>query len=271
MNTHLLIIDPQNDFCDTLQGALAVPGAQQDMDRLATFMQAHSEQLDSITVTLDSHPSVAIERTTFWKSADGEAVQAFTMVSAADVRAGKFLPRSDKNVPSALHVLDAMAAKGLDGITVWPVHCVTGTWGHNIDEQVAVQLQGWELKHQRAVRKVLKGENPMTEHFGVFEAEVPLEADSKTRFNTTLTRSVTEGVDLLVIAGEASSHCVAASVDQLTRFLTEQMQQPRIVLLTDCMSPVAGFDEMEKKFFARAEAFGIKLLNTVDFSASLAA
>ena len=35
---HLLIIDPQNDFCSPDKGSLFVPGADQDMLRLATMV-----------------------------------------------------------------------------------------------------------------------------------------------------------------------------------------------------------------------------------------
>jgi len=61
----LLIIDPQNDFLDVAGAALPVPGAQADMDRLAHWLSAHPAQVRSLTVTLDSHASVGVERTTF--------------------------------------------------------------------------------------------------------------------------------------------------------------------------------------------------------------
>lgn len=60
----LLIIDPQNDFCDIADAALPVAGVHADLQRLAGFVQAMP--LNAITVTLDSHASVAVERTTFW-------------------------------------------------------------------------------------------------------------------------------------------------------------------------------------------------------------
>ena len=37
LNIQLLIIDPQNDFCDP-NGALFVPGADEDMKRLASMV-----------------------------------------------------------------------------------------------------------------------------------------------------------------------------------------------------------------------------------------
>ena len=59
MNIQLLIIDPQNDFCDP-KGSLFVPGADGDMTRLATMIDRISPKLADIHVTLDSHHLVDI-------------------------------------------------------------------------------------------------------------------------------------------------------------------------------------------------------------------
>ena len=73
-STHLLIIDPQNDFCDlppgycptdpltglATQPALPVAGAHADMLRLASFIRAASHSIDDITITLDSHQHLDI-------------------------------------------------------------------------------------------------------------------------------------------------------------------------------------------------------------------
>jgi hypothetical protein len=43
---------------------------------------------------LDSHPAIAIERTTFWKAADDSPVAPFTRITYEQVRAGLYLPHS---------------------------------------------------------------------------------------------------------------------------------------------------------------------------------
>jgi nicotinamidase-related amidase len=263
-STHLLIIDPQNDFCDIAGAALPVPGADADLQRLAGFIASHAGALASITVTLDSHATVAVERTTFWLTGAGEAVAPFTFITADQVRAGAFTPRDASLTPAVLSMLDQLAAAGRPGLVVWPVHCVTGTWGHNIHGALAESLAGWELLHQRAVRKVLKGEYPLTEHFGVFEADAPDAAVPSTLFNTALATQVSaEGVDLLLIAGQASSHCVAASYRQLAGYLKDKPPKsfkPRIVILSDAMSPVPGFEPLAEAFFEQARADGAELM-----------
>ncbi len=266
--SHLLVIDPQNDFCDIAGAALPVPGADADLQRLARFVGDHAAALAGITVTLDSHATVAVERTTFWLTGAGEAVAPFSFISADQLRAGEFKPRDISLAPAVLAMLDQLAASGRPGLVVWPVHCVTGTWGHNIHGALAEALAAWELAHQRAVRKVLKGEYPLTEHFGVFEADAPDAAVPSTLFNTALAAQVSEQVDLLLIAGQASSHCVAASYRQLAGYLKDKPKPPRIVILTDAMSPVPGFEPLAAAFFEQARADGAELM-TVEQAAAL--
>ena len=263
----LLIIDPQNDFCDIPGAALPVAGAVADMSRLVTFIE--SIRLDGITVTLDSHPTVAVERTTFWKTSDGDAPPPFTFVTADDIARGKLLPRDASLAPKVTAMLQQLAERGRPGLVVWPVHCVTGTWGHNIYATLAVQLGQWEFAQQCAVRKVLKGEYPLTEHFGVFEADAPDAEVASTQFNRQLAKDLTQGVDVLLLGGEAGSHCVASSFDQLARYLDEQKgARPRVVLLSDCMNPVTGFEEAQESFFQRARAWGAEIMTSAQASAT---
>jgi len=144
-NTKLLIIDPQNDFMDakgadlpsmggvTLSPALSVPGAMSDMARLSQFIESKGERLSDIVVTLDSHPYVAIERTPFWSDQNGHEVAPFTTITAEAVRAGAFSPMHSPEI--VLSQLERLEAQG-QALMVWPVHCVTGTWGRKIQHSL---------------------------------------------------------------------------------------------------------------------------------------
>ena len=256
----LLIIDPQNDFCDSPGAALPVAGANEDLRRLSRFIS--TVQPDEITVTLDSHPSVAVERTTFWRQADGAAVAPFTFVTLAEVQAGVYVPRNRSLLPAVTTMLQKLALAGRDGLVVWPVHCVTGTWGHNIQSDLMQALTEWEFVQQKAVQKVLKGEYYLTEHFGAFEADAPNEAVASTQFNVPLAESLLANTSTLIFAGQASSHCVAASFEQLARYIRQHGKpSPRLIVLKDCMSPVPGFEALADAFFARAAAFGAQILS----------
>ena len=81
-------------------------------------------------------------------------------------------------------------------------------------------------------------------------------AQLNTSFLTAL-----DSADLLLIAGEGSSHCVCASTEHLLQHLLGR-QPERIVLLTDCMSPVADFEAQHPTFLDAAQTQGVQLRNS---------
>jgi nicotinamidase-related amidase len=254
----LLIIDPQNDFCDP-RGSLFVPGAGEDMARLAGFVRAARRRLDEVIVTLDSHPSVAIERPTFWSRGDGRPVTPFTQITHAQVAAGEFSPIDTSLRPQVLAYLQSLEAQGRYKLMVWPVHCVIGAWGHNIQEAVLEAVGEWESQVQRGAFKVLKGQNPLTEQYSAVRAEVPSADDPRTQTNRELIEKCRPESGLLLVAGEAASHCVAATLEHLFEEFTDRELQ-RVVLLEDCMSPVTGFEANARAFVDRALARGARAM-----------
>ena len=252
----LLIIDPQNDFMDIAGATLPVAGADADMQRLAALVYRLQSCIDDIIVTLDSHNSIGIERVTFWQSADGTAVAPFSAVTAADVRAGRFAPRDGRLRPGVLEYLDALEAGSGRTLVVWPVHCVVGTWGHNIHSGLAAAIADWEFARMRTSEKVQKGAHPLTEQYSAFRAEVPRADDARTQNNVALMARVGSGEELLLVAGEALSHCVAASgEDMLTQLSAQRLRNT--VFLTDCMSPVSGFEAQGEQFLATLRKAGV--------------
>lgn len=265
----LLAIDPQNDFCDlpaerwfvhptrgSIAPSLAVAGAHQHMQRLARWLRAQAEHIDDITVTLDSHQRFDIAHPVFWQQADGQPVPVFTAITAAQVRAGEFMPRAPAHLPRTLAYLDALESQGRHTLVVWPVHCEVGSWGHGLHADLLDACAAWQTQRQRAVCNVFKGLNPWTEHYSALMAEVVDPADPATALNTALLARLTRA-DLLVIAGEASSHCVRATVEHLVEHLPAGRAQ-RLLLLTDCMGPVAGFEAAEQDFFSAMRALGVQ-------------
>lgn len=271
MNIQLLIIDPQNDFCDLpaayrpidpLSGlarapSLPVAGAHADMQRLAGLIRQGGTGLSDITVTLDSHHRLDIAHPTFWQRGNGGDVQTFTPITAQQVREGEFLPRDPNALARTLAYLDALEARGRYTLMVWPVHCQIGSWGHNVHADVHEACNRWEAQRLRIVQWVGKGENPWTEHYSALLAEVPDPQDPRTQLNTALLAQL-DLADEILIGGEASSHCVKATVEHLVAYLPGGQPQ-RITLLTDCMSPVAGFETQHEAFLTDMRARGATL------------
>ncbi|MFM2276589.1 MAG: hypothetical protein RL211_2461 [Pseudomonadota bacterium] len=266
----LFVIDPQNDFMDIEGAALPVPGANADMNRLAAFVQSMASAIDELIVTLDSHASVGVERTTFWMLADGSAVPPFTQIRAADVVGNTYVPRNVSLRPQVIAYLRALESGGARTLVVWPVHCVLGTWGHNIQGQLAQAIAAWEYAAGGTCEKVLKGLNPMTEQYSAFRAEVPLADDPRTQINTALMARLEKRSEWLVVAGEALSHCVAASgEDMLFRLSHDRIL--KTVFLSDCMSPVAGFEAAGQRILDKAQDCGALVMSSHEFMSRLAA
>ncbi|CAO3990988.1 cysteine hydrolase [Achromobacter mucicolens] len=279
---HLLIVDPQNDFCDlpdsyrptdpltgsSVEPALPIAGAHADMQRLARFIDATAHALSSITVTLDSHHRLDIAHPTFWRMGNGDPVPPFTPITAAQLRAGEFVPRHDDDVPRTLNYLDELEARGRYTLMAWPVHCEIGTWGHNVHPDVRAAYGRWEEDRQFIVRKVPKGANPWTEHYSALMAEVPDADDPRSQLNRGLLDSL-DRADLILVAGEAGSHCVKATVEHLAEHLPGG-NLSRIVLLTDCMSPVAGFANAQAGFLHRMRDLGVQQRTSTDMARALA-
>jgi nicotinamidase-related amidase len=261
----LLIIDPQNDFMDIAGAALPVPGAAADMERLARWLGTSGERVKSVTVTLDSHASVGIERTTFWVDAQGTAVAPFTTITAADLRCGKYRARHAQRQAQAMAYVDALEGTGHFQLTAWPVHCVTATWGHGIYAPLAQSIAQWEMETGGTCLKVLKGMNPLTEQYSAFRAEVPRSDDASTQLNQGLLHRLAKGIGPLLVAGEAQSHCVAASVqDMMAHLPTPRLSQ--IILLSDCMSPVSGFESDASRWMEQARSAGLQVLRLTELS-----
>lgn len=290
-NIHLLIIDPQNDFCDLpaeylpvdplarmwpmppaddrIRPQLAVTGAHADMLRLADFMKRGIRGLSDISVTLDSHHKVGIERPAMWMQADGSAVNPFTQITAADVRAGKYLPRNPKATPRVLAYLDALEAGGRYVHMVWTPHCEIGTWGHNVHADVRAAYNGWEERELGVVNKVTKGSNPWTEHYSAVMAEVPDANDPSTQLNRSLIDILSQS-DLVLISGEAGSHCVKATTEHIAdNFGSGGLD--KLVILKDTISPVTGFEKQYQDFLRDMAARGLQISTTTDMLGELVA
>ncbi len=278
MNTQLMLIDPQNDFCDLPETwlprtpaldhaehpALPVTGAHADLMRAAALVERLGARLQGITVTLDSHHRIDIAHPGFWhEPARAAAPAPFTTITAAQVRAGAFVPREASALPRVLDYLEALEATGRYTLMVWPVHCQMGSWGQAVHAGLQRALDAWADAQGRSVQIVTKGENPWTDHYSALQAEVPDAADARTQLNARLLAALDEA-DELLIAGEAGSHCVKATVEHLVQHLPSG-HVAKLVLLRDCISPVGGFEAAQEAFFAAMQARGVRLALSTDF------
>jgi nicotinamidase-related amidase len=224
--------------------------------RLAELIERGGAALSAITITLDSHQHLDIAHPTFWQTAAGQPVAPFTQISAEDVKSGRYVPRLSGARERVVTYLEQLERQGRYQHMVWPVHCEIGSWGHNVHGALRAAYNGWEERTLGVVSKVVKGENPWTEHYSAIQAEVPLADDAATQQNSALVSRL-KGADRVYITGEAGSHCVKATTEHLVEQLSDA-ERAKLVLVTDCMSPVAGFEEQYRDFVASMRALGVK-------------
>lgn len=284
---HLLVIDMQVDFCFP-SGALYVAGRSGTggMDALRQtieFIYRHLNWISDITCTLDSH----VPHQVFFPSAhlteDGTPVAPHTVITAADYRTGRYRPNPalaaqlgvtpDWLTQQMIDYCTRLEATGKYALCIWPYHCLTGTAGQRLAGALADACLFHAFAREAENAPVLKGDSPLTENYSVFAPEVDTCWDGTPmpralRHEALLSRLLT--ADVILVAGLASSHCVAASVADLLAFV--QAHNPylahRIVLLRDAMAPVvvpdADFTDAAESALASFAAAGARILTTAD-------
>lgn len=254
MKTMLLIIDPQNSFCDP-EGELYVNGAEKDMARTADLVRRRGRDIRRIIVTLDAHNKVHIAHPIWWVDAHGNLPAPFTRISIEDLDAGRYQAADPAHREWTRSYLAAIGAH-----VIWPYHCLIGTRGFEVFPPLLAELNAWrEAYHD--LDFVLKGSNRFTENFSAVRPSMPVPEDPATRVNRSLLRSLGEA-DRVWVAGEASSHCVADTVTDILRFSDVPGMAQKIVLLADAMSPVSGFEAAASDFFQRMQAEGVSVSTT---------
>lgn len=290
VKTGLVIIDGQRDFCFP-SGSLYVggadgEGAMRDNDRLARMILRESGRLTQILPTFDTHRPFQIFFSSFWLDQDGQAIPPHSVITAADIQAGKACPApwmanitgmtAEDLKACALHYCRSLEESGKYALYIWPEHCILGSMGHAL----AGVLHAARLYHawgrQSSNDNLLKGDLLLTENYSVFSPEVL--ADHKgnalgQRDNATLDRLL-RGFDALVFAGQAGSHCVRSSLLDLLDEI--QARDPALArkcyVMTDCMSPVvvrdgqgeilADFSGQQQDLFDRMSGAGMHLVTS---------
>ncbi len=253
---HLLLIDVQKDFCFP-QGTLYVggrsgTGAMEDSDRLARFLYRNLEAITDITCTLDTHYPFQIFSPSFWLGEDGRPPAPHQEITAEMIRAGRVRPNPDVawwvgNGADWLRrqvefYCEELERAGKYKLYLWPTHCLLGSDGHPLVGVIheARLFHAWARGSQSAIQS--KGDNPLTENYSILAPEVLMLhdggklAERNHRFIETLLNA-----DAVLIAGQAASHCVKSSIDDLLGdILTREEELARkIYILGDCMSSVA--------------------------------
>lgn len=288
---HLVVIDPQRSFCADVDpalqqtkhdGELCVPGAWQDMVRIADMVNRLGRKLTQIHITLDSHHYWHIAHPVWFKDMSGNHPAPFTsmreengviigstFVNGSPHDIGEFTTSRPGYLKWTLSYLRELTIQGRYPHVIWPFHCLIGTPGHNVVEPLMSSLLEWEKSCARPVNKVTKGSCMFCEHFSAVRAEVPHPNYLDTQLNAEFMELLAPGPDSpdeILIAGEALSHCVANTFRDVSTELGGEFVK-KCVLLEDASSNVPGFESLGTQFVADMQTQGMKKSTTVDYLA----
>ncbi|HEY1276483.1 MAG TPA: hypothetical protein VGF25_16350 [Thermoleophilaceae bacterium] len=281
----LLAVDVQNTFCipdfELFVGGRSGTGAVDDNRRLCEFVYRNLGTITQVFPSLDTHHAMQVFHAIWLVDEHGNHPAPYTLVSAEDVERGRW--RVNAAVADALgidagyaerhlaHYARSLSEGGKYDLTIWPYHAMLGGIGHALVSAVeeAIFFHG-VARHSHPDFQV-KGDNPLTEHYSMLGPEVTEgpDGDRLGRRNLALIRKLLT-FDVVVVAGQAKSHCIAWTIDDL---LEEESAGDRLAertyLLEDCTSPVVvpgvvDYTDEADAAFERYEAAGMHVVRSTD-------
>lgn len=252
----LLLIDVQNTFClpdfELFVAGKSGNGAVEDNIRLCQFIYRNLANVTTIAATMDTHTAMQIFHPIFWVDEKGNHPQAgITMISYEDVKQGRW--QVNQNIANnlniswqklekyALHYVKQLTENSKYPLTIWPYHSMLGGIGHGLVSSVEEALFFHSIVRSSQTQFEIKGDNPLTENYSVLSPEVleNKQGEKIAKKNTQFLNKLLS-YDKVIIAGQAKSHCVAWTIEDL---LTEIKQKDpnlatKVYLLEDCTSPV---------------------------------
>lgn len=278
----LMIIDDQNTFC-TPGYELVVQGAVDDNRRLVEFIYRNMGSITSIIPTLDTHTSMQIFHPFFIVDSNGNPAPPMTMVTVDDVKTGKWKvnPAVANSLQSGnwnalqhhlLHYVAELEAKGKFALTIWPYHAMLGSVGHALVSSVEEAIFFHGIARGSQAEFQIKGGNPFTENYSIVGPEVTTTSGGSAiaSRNSEFVRLLLN-FDRLYIAGQAKSHCVAWTIDDILNdiSLRDPKLAEKVYLLEDCTSPVivpgiVDFTDVANDAFNRFKAAGMHVVRSTD-------
>jgi nicotinamidase-related amidase len=284
----LMVIDAQNTFClqdfELYVGGRSGTGAIDDNRRLCEFIYKYLGSITEIAPTMDTHTSMQIFHPIFWINDAGEhPIPAATMISLEDIQKGvwKVNPAVAYSLAKgnymalqnhAMHYAKKLSDEGKYPLTVWPYHSMLGGIGHALVAAVEEALFFHCIARHSQTNFEIKGGNPLTENYSVLRPEVLEGSDGRpiAQKNARFIQKLLE-FDAVIIAGQAKSHCVAWTIDDLlTEILAKDPKlAKKVYLLEDCTSPVVvpgiiDFTDQADAAFQRFAAAGMHVVRSTD-------
>jgi nicotinamidase-related amidase len=281
----VLAVDIQNTFCipgfELFVAGRSGTGAVDDNRRLCEFLYRNLGEITQVFPSLDTHHAMQVFHAIWLVDEHGDHPAPYTLVSAEDVATGRW--RLNSAVAEALGIdIDyaerhlayytrRLAKGGKYDLTVWPYHAMLGSIGHALVSAVEEAIFFHGLARYSSPDFQVKGDNPLTEHYSLLGPEVTEgpDGDRLGGKNTELIEKLLT-FDAVVVAGQAKSHCLAWTIDDLLddEDVRERLAE-RTYLLEDCTSPVVvpgvvDYTDEADAAFERYAAAGMHVVRSTE-------
>jgi nicotinamidase-related amidase len=282
----LMLVDLQNTFCipgfELYVGGRSGTGAVEDNRRLCAFAYRNLHLITQICPTMDTHQAFQIFHGIFLVNDRGEHPQPFTLVTEEDIAKGLWHFNSaiapslgiseDYGRRYLLHYTQSLKAGGKYDLTIWPYHAMLGGIGHALVPAVEEAIFFHSIARYSQPDFQVKGDNPLTENYSVLRPEVLDDVDG-TRIATENTGFIKKLLDFdaVVIAGQAKSHCVAWTIEDLLSEIlaVDRKLAEKVYLLEDGSSPVVvprvvDYTEQADAAFRKFTEAGMHVVRSTD-------
>ena len=274
-------------------------GAVEDSCRIATWILKNLPYITKINCTMDTHTMYQIFHESFFicgeafvanegtpiehKYEEGDHPLPMTFILTQEVLSGRW--KLNPEIAWAItgrggthmaiqkqleHYVQELEKLGKYVLTIWPYHAMLGSANHALVTGVeeAVFFHGAARGSQPTFE--IKGGNPLTENYSVLRPEVLTKADGSAlaQKNVNFIEALLE-YDALFIGGQAKSHCVAWTIDDLLNEIKakDPALAKKVWLLEDTTSPVVvpgiiDFTDDADKAFERFKNEGMNVVTT---------
>ena len=282
----LLLVDVQNTFCipdfELFVGGATGTGAVDDNLRLCQFIYRNLDVITEISPTMDTHQAMQIFHSIFLVNHKGEHPEPYTLITPEDIEQGAW--RFNPELSSSLdidatygqehlhHYTQTLKEGDKYDLTIWPYHAMLGGIGHALVSAVEEAIFFHSIARYSQPDFQVKGGNPFTENYSVLKPEVLEDAAGEqiAEKNLGFITKLLE-FDAVVIAGQAKSHCLAWTIDDLLSEIqiTDKNLAKKVYLLEDCSSPVVipgviDYTEQATAAFQKFAAAGMQIVSSTD-------
>jgi len=284
----LLLLYPQNSFCHVVpaeqqqtlhDGELCVPGAWEDMERVAGLIERLGKTLYDIHVALESRHWLHISHPIWFHDKFGKQPEPFTVmrlqsgsiVGSREDRegvtcdVGEYKTSCPYLTKRTVEYLRRLEERGRYVHRIWPTHCITGTPGHCIVRPLMESLRGWCQDNLVPTNFHTTGGNIFTEYHSALQAAVPDPDDRATELYYPLAEMLKQ-FDEILLAGEPACR-LANTVIDLANEMGDEAFVTRSVLLTDGTSPMPGFEVQHERFVETMAARGMRTATCAEYCA----